>query len=202
VTLFLLVRHGLTEAVGKIIAGRLPGFPLNEKGRAEAAALAASLSALKLDAIHSSPLERARETAAIVAAPHGSSVVENEALTDIDFGRWNAQPISHLESIPAFQRFNQHRAFCGIPSGERVSQVQARMVDALAEVAEAHPSGTVVVVSHGDPIRLAIGFYLGLGVDLVQRLEIGTGSVSALELSEQDAKLHALNARDVRMLPL
>ena len=198
--LLLLVRHGVTDAVGKTIVGRLPGYPLNEKGRTEASAIATALSKLQLDAVHASPLERARDTAVAIAAPHGLPVVVNDALTDIDFGRWNAQALAELESVPAFRRFNQHRAFCGIPEGERVSRVQARIVDALAEIAEAHPTGCVVVVSHGDPIRLAIAFYLGLAVDHAQRLEIGTGRVSVLELNEADAKLHALNACDVNML--
>jgi broad specificity phosphatase PhoE len=199
-TLFLLVRHGATDAVGKVITGRLPGYPLNETGRAEAAALAAALSRLKLDAAYSSPLERARETAAAVAAPHAIDVVEIESVTDIDFGLWNAQAIDALEALPEFRRFNQHRAFCGIPDGERVSRVQARMVDALAEIAEAHPGGTVLVVSHGDPIRLAIAFYLGLAVDHSQRLEISTASVTALELNDGDAKLLTLNSRTVDVL--
>jgi probable phosphoglycerate mutase len=199
-TLLLLVRHGATDAVGKLIVGRLRGYPLNERGRAEAAALAASLSGLNLVAVHSSPLERARDTAAEIAAPHGLRVTENEALTDIEFGEWNAQPLSALESIAAFRRFNEHRAFCGIPAGERVSRVQSRMVDVLAEIAEAHPRGTVVVVSHGDPIRLALAFYLGLAVDHMQRLEIGTGSVSALELNDANVTLRALNACNLEML--
>jgi broad specificity phosphatase PhoE len=199
-TLLFLVRHGETDAVGKLIPGRLPGYGLNEKGRAEAAVLAASLARSKLDALYSSPLQRARDTAAAIAEPHGIRVELSEALTDIDFGDWNGQALVGLESVAAFRHFNQHRAFCGIPKGERVSRVQSRIVDALAEIAEAHPDGTVVVVSHGDPIRLGIAFYLGLAVDHVQRLEIGTGSVTALELNDADAKLHTLNARTVDFL--
>jgi probable phosphoglycerate mutase len=199
-TLLLLVRHGLTDAVGKIICGQLPGYPLNEKGRAEAALLASSLSSVKLHAAYSSPLQRARDTAEAIAAPHGLRVVEMEALTDIDFGQWNAQAIADLESVDSFRRFNQHRAFCGIPNGERVSHVQARMVDVLAEIADAHVGGTVVVVSHGDPIRLALAFYLGFAVDHVQRVEIGTGSITALELNDRDATLRTLNARSLDAL--
>jgi broad specificity phosphatase PhoE len=199
-TLFLLCRHGDTDAVGKIIAGRLPGYPLNEKGRAEAAALATSLSKVNVHRVYCSPLERARETAAAIAIPRGMAAVENEALTDIDFGDWNAQAIVQLESVPAFRRFNQHRAFGGIPNGETVSHAQGRMADALAEIAEAHPSETVVAVSHGDPIRLVVAFYIGLSVDHSQRLQIDTGSVTALELNDADAKLLTLNARNVDVL--
>ena len=193
-TLLLLVRHGSTDAVGKIIAGRLPGYLLNDQGRAEAAALAGSLSALNIESIYSSPLERARDTAEMIAFPHGLRVVQREDITDIDFGRWNCLPIAELEPLREFQKFNQHRAFCGIPEGERMSGVQARMVDALADIVNAHPGKTVVVVSHGDPIRLAVAFYLGLALDHVHRLEIGTGSVTALELNDEDARLLALNA--------
>jgi broad specificity phosphatase PhoE len=199
-TLLLLTRHGATDAVGKIICGQLPGYPLNEQGRAEAALLARSLSSLNIAAVYSSPLERARETAAAVAAPHGLSVVEAELLTDIDFGQWNARAIADLESEDSFRRFNQHRSFCGIPQGERVSGVQARVVDALADIAVRHAGATVVVVSHGDPIRLALAFYLGLAVDHIQRLEVGTGSVTALELNDADATLRTMNARNLDSL--
>jgi broad specificity phosphatase PhoE len=199
-TLLLLVRHGATDAVGKVISGQLPGYPLNERGRAEAALLAGSLASVKLEAAYSSPLQRARDTAATIAAPHGLCVIETEAMTDIDFGQWNAQAIADLESVDSFRRFNQHRAFCGIPKGERVSRVQTRVVDALAEIADAHAGKTVVVVSHGDPIRLALAFYLGLSVDHIQRLEVGTGSVTALELNEAEATLRTLNARSLDAL--
>src|SRR4051812_28491838 len=102
-TLLLLVRHGATDAVGKIISGQLAGYPLNEKGHTEAALLASSLASVKLEAIYSSPLQRARDTATSIAAPHGLRIIEMEAMTDIDFGRWNAQPIADLESVESFR---------------------------------------------------------------------------------------------------
>ncbi|HKO51447.1 MAG TPA: histidine phosphatase family protein [Polyangiaceae bacterium] len=199
-TSILLVRHGNTEAVGEFLVSRLPGYPLDERGRAEAESLATALSPLKLTAVHSSPLQRAKQTATAIAAPHGIAVFESEALTDVDFGQWNGLAIADLEADAAFRRFNQHRALCAIPKGERVSRIQARMVDALAEIVQAHPDGIVVVVSHGDPIRLAVAFYLGLAVDHCQRLEIGTGSVTALELNDTDAKLLTLNASNADVL--
>jgi broad specificity phosphatase PhoE len=194
-TRLLLVRHGLTDAVGKLITGRLSGYPLNPAGQAEAEALADALSNRKLAAVYSSPLERALHTAARIASRHGLAVIEREALTDIEFGDWSAQAIATLETQAAFRRFNRHRAFCAIPNGERVVRVQARLVDALTDIAEAHPTSCVVVVSHGDPVRLAVAFFLGLPVDLAQRLEIGTGSVSELELFEDDVRLWSWNMR-------
>ena len=80
-TRLLLIRHGTTDAVGQRLVGRLPGIPLNAKGRAEVAALGARLAGAALAAVYSSPLERALETASAIAAPHGLEPVLRETLT-------------------------------------------------------------------------------------------------------------------------
>ncbi len=69
-TLVLLVRHGLTATTGTRLTGWTPGIPLDDRGRAQAAALAARLAAVPLDAIISSPLDRCRQTADAIAAAH------------------------------------------------------------------------------------------------------------------------------------
>ena len=67
-TLVLLVRHGLTATTGTVLTVRTPGIPLDDRGRAQASALAARLAVVPLDAIISSPLERCRQTADAIAA--------------------------------------------------------------------------------------------------------------------------------------
>ncbi|HEX3773337.1 MAG TPA: histidine phosphatase family protein [Polyangiaceae bacterium] len=194
-TLLLFVRHGATDAAGKVLSGRLGGFPLNALGQAEARAVSEMLSTVQLEAVYSSPLERALGTAERIAAARPLNVRVRESLTDIDFGAWSGRSIAELEGVDEFRRFNAHRAVAHVPEGERVGAVQARMVEAVAEITSTHPTGAVAVVSHADPIRFALAFFLGLALDHTHRLEIATGSISGLELNEYDARLLYLNVR-------
>jgi probable phosphoglycerate mutase len=95
-TTFLLVRHASGDHVGRRLAGRAPGAPLNDAGREEAARLASWLAPVPLAAVYSSPLERARDTAASVAAPHGLPVTVDEAFTELDFGGWTGRSVESL----------------------------------------------------------------------------------------------------------
>jgi len=193
-TLLLLIRHGSTDAVGKILAGRATGHELNALGVAEARALGSMLKSAELRAIYSSPLERALTTAEHIAAPHDTPVQVREALTDIDFGAWNGRRVSALIETDEFRLFNGHRSIACIPEGERVIDVQARMVQALLEIRSAHRNGTVAVVGHADPIRFALAYFLGLSIDHAHRLEVSPGSLAGLELSDHDARLLFSNA--------
>ena len=87
VTLVLLVRHGLTATTGGVLTGWTPGIPLDDRGRGQAAALAARLAPMRLDAIISSPLERCRQTAEAIAGPDRPQVREDDRLGECHYGR-------------------------------------------------------------------------------------------------------------------
>ena len=90
-TLTYLIRHGTNDLQERgILAGWTPGICLNEKGRTEAQALAQRLTPAEIAAVYSSPLERALETAEIVAGPHKLQVMVREGLGEVRFGRWEA----------------------------------------------------------------------------------------------------------------
>lgn len=92
----LLVRHGLTAATGKTLAGWTPGIHLDERGRAQAAALAQRLASLRVDAIVSSPLERCVETAQAVADTVGVPVTVDERFGECRYGEWTGRPLTEL----------------------------------------------------------------------------------------------------------
>lgn len=192
-TRFLLVRHGRTEANGRRLVGRAPAVPLDAVGREQAEALGRTLARAPLRAVLSSPLERAVDTARAIAAPHGLSVEIRDALVDVEFGAWTNRSLSELARTPLFERFNRHRAGTAPPEGEHPSLVQARMVTELCRLRELHPNDTVAVVSHADPLRSALAFFLGVPLDLSLRFEITTGSVSRLDLHADGASLAFLN---------
>src|SRR5262249_57601466 len=106
VTLVLLGRHGLTAGTGTVLTGRTPGVPLDDRGREQAAALAARLAAVPLDAIITSPLERCRQTADAIAAArngHPLAVQPDERLAEVRYGDWTGQPLKRLAQDPLWR---------------------------------------------------------------------------------------------------
>jgi probable phosphoglycerate mutase len=192
-TTFLLIRHGMTDAVGKTITGRFPGVHLNEIGQKQAADLAVRLRLWKIDAIYSSPLERALETAAPTAQRLRLNVMKSEALSEVDFGEWSGRTLEELNQLPEWRLFNTFRSSTRAPGGELATEVQTRMVEQLTRYSRQHPDQTVAVFSHADAIRLTLAHFLGMPIDLMHRLEIRPASVSALRLAEWGPQVLLMN---------
>ena len=190
----LLIRHADTDALHRGVTGWLPGIHLSEGGRAQAQALAGRLSGKPLRAVYASPLERARETAAAIAAPHGLGVEVWKEIIEVDCGEWAGRTFPELETVPEWKRFNTYRSSTRIPGGETMLDVQSRMVNALETLRVRHGDATIAVVSHGDPIRAAVCHYAGIPLDLSLRLEISPASVSTLGLHQWGAQVLGINA--------
>ncbi|HEX5385271.1 MAG TPA: histidine phosphatase family protein [Gemmatimonadales bacterium] len=193
-TTFLLVRHAHCDSVRRRLAGRAAGVHLSAAGRAEAERLAARLSSVPLDAIVSSPLERARETAEAIAADRGVEAQVSAALTELDFGAWTGAEIELLAPDPLWQRFNQFRGTTRPPGGELMLEAQSRAVAELERLGATFPDGRVVVVSHLDVLRAVLCHYLGIPLDHFLRLELAPASVSTLEMTRGGPRLVELNA--------
>jgi len=192
-TVFHLVRHATYGLIGHVLAGRTPGHRLNPAGQAQAAALAASLAALPIAAIVSSPLERTRETAEAIAAPHGLPVQIEPDLIEIDFGEWTGSAFPALHALPEWRAFNSFRSSTPIPGGETMLAAQSRAVAAILRQRAAHPGSELVVVSHGDVVKAILAHFLGMPLDLFRRLDIAPGSRSVLALHDEDAQVRAVN---------
>lgn len=192
-TRFLLIRHALTDANGKRLAGRVAGIGLNEQGRKQASALAERLASLPIAAIYSSPLERAVETAEPVARLLAREVVSREEFQELDFGQWTDRDLAGIAGDPEFQRFNRVRSCAPAPGGEYMLQAQARVVAGLERLRSRHPAATVAVFSHGDIIKSAIAHYAGVPLDLFHRIEIDPASVSVVETDGSTIRILAVN---------
>jgi probable phosphomutase (TIGR03848 family) len=182
-TLVLLVRHGATPTTGQVMPGRAPGLHLSEAGQAQAAAVAERLSTLKLDAIYTSPLERARETAAPTAAATGLAPIEEPGLLEADVGEWTGKSLASLARLKEWRGVHGSPSTFRFPGGESLAELQARVVAVLDRVHATHPGGTVACFSHADPIRLGLVFALGAPLDAFGRVVVGTGSISALRFT-------------------
>jgi len=159
----ILVRHGETEwNVGEIFRGRID-IDLNETGKKQAELLGEYLSELKIEAVYSSPLKRALNTAHAIARHHNLEVQITNGLNDLDFGQW--QGLSRQEVRDKYQEvyaeWLNHPERVRLPGGETLSEVRARAVKVADEVIAKH-TGMVVLVSHRVVNKVLICALLGL----------------------------------------
>jgi probable phosphomutase (TIGR03848 family) len=186
VTVVLLVRHGLTAGTGHVLTGRTPGIPLDDRGREQAAAVAARLAEVRLDAIVTSPLERCRQTAeAIAAARDGEPlpVKEDEQFAEVNYGDWTGQPLKRLAKEPLWRVVQAHPSAVRFPgeAGESLLEVQHRAVQAVREWnARLGKDAVYLICSHGDVIKSVIADSLGLHLDLSQRIQVDPCSLSVI----------------------
>jgi len=186
-TLLLLVRHGETPTTGMVLPGRAPGLHLSERGRAQAERVSERLSGLPVDALYSSPLERACETAEPTAARTGLALKHDDGLLECDFGEWTGSAIADLAALPEWQTVQHSPSAFRFPNGDSFPEMQARIVGAMEALCAAHAGGVIVCFSHADPIKAAVAHALGTPLDLFQRIVISPGSVSAISFVEGQA---------------
>ncbi|SRR6266568_8251553 len=157
-TELLLVRHGETDWNAE---RRFQGHadpPLNETGRAQARAVADELADEGLDAVYSSDLARARETAEIIASHLDAEVRPLRELREIDVGEWQGLTWPEIEERFPEGVLNWHEHGHGWEHGETYDQLGKRIVAVLREIAGAHPGGRVLIVGHGGTVRAVRAF--------------------------------------------
>jgi broad specificity phosphatase PhoE len=194
VTTVYLARHGQSDWNA---AGRWQGHadrPLTALGLRQAAELAEELAGVALDAVYSSDLRRARETAEAVAAPRGQTVIVLTQLREVDVGSW-----SGLTRAEAKERFPQaFRRWAdggqGWDDGETYEHMAERVVEAVRDVAEGHAGGTLLVVSHGGPIRALHAVALGLDVTQHRRLAPVEPNARLSRIAVEDGQIARLDA--------
>jgi probable phosphoglycerate mutase len=161
----------------------MPGVYLSERGKAQARALARRLAPVRLAVVYASPLERTRQTAELIAAQQAIPVSILEQAIEIDFGGWEGKTFAELADDPHWRRWNECRSLARCPGGESMAEAQGRIVDELAAVVRRCDGLDVAVVSHGDVIKAAVAWWLGIPLDLFQRLDIAVGSLTIAEFA-------------------
>ena len=179
----LLIRHGENEYTRKgKLAGWTPGVHLNETGQAQAQALAERLMEAPLKAIYSSPLERALETAGPLAQARKLPVQKCEGIGEVRYGEWTGRSLKVLARTKLWKVVQRQPSAMEFPGGETLRAVQARALEAIEGIARKHPKDLVALFSHGDVIKLVVAYYLGMPVDMFQRILINTGSITAIRV--------------------
>ncbi|OAA28525.1 putative phosphomutase, MSMEG_4193 family [Frankia sp. EI5c] len=202
-TTVLLVRHGLTEVTGKILLGWTPGVGLDDRGRAQAAALAERLAGIPLAAIVSSPLDRCRQTAEAIAgrrpegpaAPGGTQPVEiDERVGECHYGDWTGKELSVLVNEPLWKVVQSQPSAVTFPGGEALRDTQARSVNAVREWnARLGPDATWLLCSHGDVIRTVVADALGMHLDMYHRITADPCSLTVVRYGEHRPFVRRLN---------
>jgi probable phosphoglycerate mutase len=191
----ILVRHGLTDwNVDRRLLGRID-VGLNSEGRAQALAAAEALREFPVSAILSSPQVRTRETAAPIASAHGLEIELEPGLDEVWLSEaWQGKTVDELRDDPEMQGFlsDPSRRSSRIEPAE---DVRRRAVDAVERERRERPGETVVVVSHGDPLRALVSHYLALPLSDLRRLLIENGSVSLIRFGSRGPQLITLNWR-------
>jgi len=180
----LLIRHGENEYVKKgRLAGRKPGVHLNERGQAQAEALATVLSKLPIKAVYSSPLERTMETAAPLAEKLKLEVVPREGLLEVDYGTWQDKTLKQLARRKLWTTVQSAPSHAFFPEGESFGQAQLRIANEIIALNERHAAKDLIAcVGHSDMIKLAVAYFLGLPLDLFQRLVVQPASISTVQI--------------------
>ena len=162
-TRLILIRHGETDWN---TTGRWQGqtdVPLNERGRQQARQLVADLAGMQIDAIYSSDLGRARDTAAPLSQAAGLPVIVDARLREIHQGEWQGMLAAEIEAryAEALRSRREDPLNLAPPGGETVAQVRARVLRCLEQILKRHPDESVVIVSHGFVLGLLRAHLLG-----------------------------------------
>lgn len=193
-TQLLLIRHAVNDVMKeKKLAGRMPGVHLNAEGHAQAEALVERLKQLQIKAIYTSPLDRTRETAAPLAQAMGLEPIVRDDLAEVEYGEWTMRPLDELSKLDEWKVVQMFPSGMRFPGGETLRAMQARVVNELEAIALAHPRDIVAVFSHADVIKAALAHYLGVHLDLFQRLAVDPTSVSVVALSRFGPRVLRIN---------
>lgn len=178
-----LVRHGEVDNPERVVYADLPGFGLSDRGRAEARAAAAHLADLGVDQIYASPLQRAQETAAVIAEATGAELESRDDLVEWHLGRrwagvtWEDLPVRFPGELEAYLATPAELDF----GPESLAELANRIAGAVREIAEAGGEASVVVVSHQDPIQAGRLGLLGQPLGALQANKPGHCDVISLE---------------------
>lgn len=190
----LLIRHGVNDFVGKRLVGRTPGVHLNDTGIKQADQVAEVLRCAPIRAVFSSPLERAMETAAPLAAALRLTVQPHPGLLEVDFGEWQGITFGAMHRKKLWKTVTERPSAMRFPAGEAFTDAQQRVVAAITQIsADFREKDVVACFSHSDIIRLALAHFIGAPLDAFQRIVIDTASISILHLHEGRIRVAAVN---------
>lgn len=194
-TTILLVRHGQTNSN---IDGYYMGWSnedLNQEGYSQARKLAAWLSDMPIDAIYSSPLKRAYNTALIIAEPHKLKTEVVQDLIEMKFGDWESLHINEITRgwPELWKQWRIDPTDVAVPNGESFQQVVARVTRAFEKIAADNEDKTVLIATHEIGIKVMAIHALGAPTGVYRRFDVFNASLSVVHVKDDRARLITLN---------
>jgi len=193
-TTIWLLRHGLPGGIEGRCYGRLD-VPLSVEGVAQAKQTAARLARENISAVYSSGLQRATETAQIVAKELRLDIQTIDALAEIDFGTFEGMMYEDIQKQypEAFDCWMRHPAQAQFPNGENFADLTRRVNGALEPLLSRHGNESIAIVAHSGVIRLLIGQALSIPGDQIFRLSQRYGAINRIRYSEHGPIVELVN---------
>jgi probable phosphoglycerate mutase len=201
-TTTVLLRHGDTRLSPEHRFSGLHDLPLSASGIRQAQAAACRLAAgAPIDAVVSSPMQRAVDTAVIAAAELGLTAVIDDDLRETDFGDWDGMTLAEIQQRwPAAAAAWRRDPGQAPPDGESFADTAHRVNRVCDRLLRDHGGQTVLVVSHVTPIKILLCRALGAPLSTLYRLYLGSACINEIQWYDRGfAAVHCVN--DTSHLP-
>ncbi len=197
--LLYLIRHAATEANTRrpyVLQGQRTDQPLSEIGRRQAEAVRRALEDRAIDHVFSSPLRRARQTAEVLAEPHGVPIQLADDLTECDVGRWEGLSWEEVrrQDGPYLDTFEADPGTVPYSDGESFQQVQTRAVPSIQRMIRDNPQGNLVVVTHNVVARVIVAHVFGVPIAKARTIRLDNAGITIVSIADGKEKLVTLNS--------
>ncbi|MEN9516227.1 MAG: hypothetical protein RLZZ159_93 [Actinomycetota bacterium] len=189
-TTFLFLRHGISDANEKgVLAGRLPNVNLSTKGREQARQLVKHIEDLQVHRILVSPLDRCLQTVEPYLASSGKRCYFEESFVEMNYGDWSGRKLKELRKAKDWKKVQSRPSEFIFPNGESFRNAQRRVHKQMEALAKKYPRKSILIVSHGDIIKLAICASLSMKLDDFQRIVVDPASITAINWEDNSKTL-------------
>lgn len=178
----IFVRHGQTDFNNESRYQGHTDAGLSELGRRQAAAVAERLKDEKITAVYSSNLSRASDTAEAIAAFHNLPIQTDDRLRECSFGDWEGLTVTEISETytELYENYRRDSITHRAPNGERLEDLQKRVVAAVNDIVEKHPDDTIVIAVHGGPIRAFFCHALGADLKTFRKIRLDNCGITTL----------------------
>jgi probable phosphoglycerate mutase len=195
--MIIFLRHGQAENNTKrILAGRTEGVPLTKTGVEQAERIAKYLKHMDISAIYSSPIERASNTAKIVADYNSLNYKLDDRLIEIEMGKFTRMNYDDMFAKygNVFLKFYENDPIIAKCEVETFAEVQKRVLDMVGYIVKKHKNQNVVLVTHMDPIKSMLSTVMDLKPKTLFELIIANASLTIVKEQDEKFYLSAINA--------
>ncbi|MFZ9998392.1 MAG: histidine phosphatase family protein [Candidatus Nanopelagicaceae bacterium] len=197
-TTFLLLRHAHSVAnKAGILAGQLEGIGLSKDGIAQVKKLTSSFENLKIDRIISSPMQRCLETVEGIARSKRKRISIDKRLIEMNYGSWSGKKLSKLSRMKEWKVIQAKPSAFRFPQGESFKELEERIESLLKDLSRKYPKETILLITHGDIVKIAASLTVGSGLDNFQKFAVDPCSLTTLSWSSKARLLLTFNQKIV-----